>query len=299
MTIGGTGDKFRPANTSVLWPLNREHGLLRAMDRFDLETAYILAQASRAAYPDSVQTAQTQLGLDQIIPFEEGVVAGFAGCFGANIVVAFRGTPFLNKGGEPLQLAEAIFTDLDAGLTQYAGMPGSIHRGFANTLPVVSGMLSTILQGLQNLQNPKDRQPRRRNTHQRLWFTGHSMGGALAVLAAKEMYVQHHILPQVYTYGAPRVGNRTFGEHYEPTHYRIERRKDLVPYAFPPYTLIPGTYKHTGIRCCIDGDQIEIGGTFDPLGMIDAQLGREHNIDTYLEDLKKKLRIAYLDTPAM
>ena len=63
--------------TSVLWPLNTEHGLLQAMDRFDLETAYILAQASRAAYPDSVQTAQAQLGLDQIIPFEEGVVAGF------------------------------------------------------------------------------------------------------------------------------------------------------------------------------------------------------------------------------
>jgi hypothetical protein len=122
------------------------------------------------------------------------------------------------------------------------------------------------------------------------------MGGALAVLAAKAVYVQHHILPRVYTYGAPRVGDRTFGEHYEPTHYRVERRKDLVPYAFPPYTLIPGTYKHTGIRCCIDGHQIEIGGTFDPLGMIDAQLGREHNIDTYLEDLKKRPRITYLDT---
>ncbi len=268
------------------------------MDRFDLETAYILAQASRAAYPDSVQTAQAQLGLDQIIPFEEGVVAGFAGRFGENIVVAFRGTPFLNKGGEPLQLAEAIFTDLAAGLTSHAGIPGSIHRGFANTLPIVSGMLPTILHGLQNVyavQNPQDEQPKRSNRHQRIWFTGHSMGGALAVLAAQEMYVRHHILPRVYTYGAPRVGDRTFGEHYEPTHYRVERRKDIVPYAFPPYTLMPGTYKHTGIRCCIDGRQIEIGGTFDPLGMINAQLGREHNIDTYLEDLKKRPRIAYLD----
>lgn len=258
------------------------------MDRFDLDTAYILAQASRAAYPDSVQTAQAQLGLDQIIPFEEGVVAGFAGRFGENIVIAFRGTPFLNKGGEPLQLAEAVFTDLDAGLISYAGMPGSIHRGFANTLPIVSALLSTILQNLQALPHT----PRHR--HQRIWFTGHSMGGALAVLAAKEMYVQHHILPRVYTYGAPRVGDRTFGQHYEPTHYRVERRKDLVPYAFPPYTLISGTYKHTGIRCCIDGEGIEIGGTFDLIGMIDAQLGREHNIDTYLEDLKKRPRVSYL-----
>ncbi len=258
------------------------------MDRFDLDTAYILAQACRAAYPDRVQTAQAQLGLDQIIAFEEGVVAGFAGRFGENIVVAFRGTPFLNKGGEPFQLAEAVFTDLAAGLTSYEGMPGSIHRGFANTLPVVSAVIPTILQDLQDLPHTP------RNRHQRIWFTGHSMGGALAVLAAKEVYVRHHILPRVYTYGAPRVGNRTFGQHYEPTHYRVERRKDLVPYAFPPYTLIPGTYKHTGIRCCIDEQRIEIGGTFDLIGMIDAQLGREHNIDTYLTDLQKRPRITYV-----
>lgn len=263
------------------------------MDHFDLETAYILARASRAAYPDSVQTAQSQLGFDQSIAFEEGVVAGFAGRFGENIVVAFRGTPLLNKGSEPFQLAEAIFTYMAARLTPHAGIPGSIHRGFASTLPIVTGMLSHVLRTLQNSQNVA----RKRNNRQpRIWFTGHSMGGALAVLAAKELYVQHRILPRVYTYGAPRVGDRTFGEHYEPTHYRVERRKDLVPYVFPPYTLIPGTYKHTGIRCCIDGDQIEIGGTFDPLGMIGAQLGREHNIDTYLDDLKKRPHITYTDT---
>jgi hypothetical protein len=263
------------------------------MDCFDLDRAYTLAQASRAAYPDRVQTAQAQLGLDQIIPFEEGVVAGFAGRFGENIVVAFRGTPFLNKGGEPRQLAEAVFTYLAAGLISCAGMPGSIHSGFANTLPIVSALLPTILQELQGLQDLQNLPHKRRHRHQRIWFTGHSMGGALAVLAAKEMYVQHHILPRVYTYGAPRVGDRTFGQHYEPTHYRVERRKDLVPYAFPPYTHISGTYKHTGIRCCIDGEGIEIGRTFDLIGMIKAQLGREHNIDTYLEDLKKRPRITY------
>ncbi len=40
----------------------------------------------------------------------------------------------------------------------------------------------------------------------RVWFTGHSLGGALATLAAG----RYERAPEVYTFGAPRVGD---GEH--------------------------------------------------------------------------------------
>lgn len=253
------------------------------MDRFDLDTAYLLARAARAAYPDRLQSVPSQLGMEQVTPFEQGVVAGFAGRWGESLVVSFRGTPVLHKGGRPRQLAEALVTELDTGLTRQPGVPGAIHRGFARALSVLSTVIAKVLRVLSDTRQTP-----------RIWLTGHSLGGALAILAAQGVSSQHGLLPCVYTYGAPRVGNRAFGQHYKPTHYRLERRTDLVPYAFPPYTLLPGTYKHTGIRCCIDGDRLEIGGVFDPLGMINAQLGKEHSLDTYLADLEKRPRITYV-----
>ncbi len=45
---------------------------------------------------------------------------------------------------------------------------------------------------------------------------GHSLGGALAVLAAFQIQQQHR-LPHIccYTYGAPRTGNAAFAKEYE------------------------------------------------------------------------------------
>ncbi len=272
----------------------------RSMDRFDLDTAYQLARAARAAYPDRLQSVPSQLGVEQVTPFERGVVAGFAGRWGESVVVAFRGTPMLHKGGHPRQLAEALVTELDTGLTRQQGVPGAIHRGFARALSAVNTIIAEVLHILLDTsQNP------------RVWLAGHSLGGALAILAAQNVSRQYGLLPCVYTYGAPRVGNHTFRQYYKPTHYRLERRTDLIPYAFPLYTTgflrpwspfspsLPGIYKHTGIRCCIDGARLEIGRTFaplvDPLDMVAARLGKEHNMDTYLTDLQKRPRITYAE----
>lgn len=270
------------------------------MDRFDLDTAYWLARAARAAYPDRRDTSPGQLGIERVRVFEQGVVAGFAGCWGDSIVVAFQGTPTPNKGGQPLDFAEAVGISLDCVLTPQQDVPGMIHRGFARALSTLNTLMSELLC---NLSDTRDRP--------RIWLTGHSLGGAMAVLAAQSVSDQPGPLPCVYTYGAPRVGNRTFTQGYTPTHYRLERRKDLVPHALPLYTTglpwpllpppfffgLPGRYKHTGIRCCIDGDRLKIGVPFesltDPLNTATSRLGKEHNIDTYLADLEKKPRIIY------
>ena len=276
------------------------------MDRFDLDTAYWLARAARAAYPDRLHTGPSRLGVERVQVFERGVVAGFAGRWGDSIVVAFQGTPTPNKGGQPRQLAEALATGLDTGLTHQRGVPGAIHRGFARALGTLTTLMPELLRSVSDTQH-----------RPRVWLTGHSLGGALAILAAQCVAGRPGPLPCVYTYGAPRVGNRAFGQDYAPVHYRLERRKDLVPYAFPLYTAgflwgawhplllplslpfsgLPGRYKHTGIRCCLDGGRLDIGGAFeplvDPLDMVAARLGKEHNIDTYLADLEKKPRVTY------
>ena len=48
-------------------------------------------------------------------------------------------------------------------------------------------------------------------------FTGHSLGGAIAVLASLEARACHNFIVSVWTYGMPRVGNLAFVEAYVST----------------------------------------------------------------------------------
>jgi hypothetical protein len=83
----------------------------------------------------------------------------------------------------------------------------------------------------------------------KVFLTGHSMGGAFAILAAAKLKSSGMRIAAVYTYGAPRVGNRKFAESYKPRHYRIEHGNDIVPHLPPPPTiseLFGAGYLHTG-----------------------------------------------------
>lgn len=55
-------------------------------------------------------------------------------------------------------------------------------------------------------------------------FTGHSLGGALAMLAHAVVNAD-----KVYTFGAPRVGNAKFVNHYLNGTFRIVNGQDIVP----------------------------------------------------------------------
>lgn len=43
--------------------------------------------------------------------------------------------------------------------------------------------------------------------HKKIYITGHSLGGALALFAAVELSLNYTVTA-VYTYGQPRVGNQ-------------------------------------------------------------------------------------------
>ena len=68
---------------------------------------------------------------------------------------------------------------------------GNVHRGFKT---VLTGIWDTIAAALETVKKP-------------LYYTGHSLGGALATLAAS-------LRPPraVYTFGAPRMGDAAFAE---------------------------------------------------------------------------------------
>jgi len=45
-------------------------------------------------------------------------------------------------------------------------------------------------------------------------ITGHSLGGALATLMSLEIVRKFLVIPEIYTFGAPRIGNVKFAEFY-------------------------------------------------------------------------------------
>jgi hypothetical protein len=76
-------------------------------------------------------------------------------------------------------------------------------------------------------------------------MTGHSLGAALATLAAD----RYGNIQGVYTYGSPRVGDRAFMEDFHVNAYRFVNNSDIV-------TKVPsaGLYCHVGELKYIDGE---------------------------------------------
>jgi len=102
---------------------------------------------------------------------------------------------------------------------------GKVHRGFRTMLMEIWEEISEALDEI----------------HVPLFYTGHSLGGALATLAASLRPPQ-----AVYTFGAPRIGNAAFAETLAGMQiYHVCNPKDIVT-ALPParwgsgFTL-PGT----------------------------------------------------------
>jgi hypothetical protein len=80
-----------------------------------------------------------------------------------------------------------------------------------------------------------------------LWVTGHSLGGALALLAAWRFLRKTIDVYRVYTFGGPMVGNDTavkaFDRELEGKVYRFVHGPDLVP-KLPTMSLVTNVYGH-------------------------------------------------------
>ena len=80
-----------------------------------------------------------------------------------------------------------------------------------------------------------------------MWVTGHSLGGALAMLFALRLKLRRGLtVAGVYTFGQPRVGNLPFSLAYDKAlrtcTYRVVHADDLVPRV--PWLL--GAFRHCG-----------------------------------------------------
>jgi hypothetical protein len=76
---------------------------------------------------------------------------------------------------------------------------------------------------------------------------GHSLGGALALMAAWRLERQALPVHQVYTFGAPMIGNKAaaaaFDKQFQGRIFRVVNVKDLVP-KLPTISLTSNSYDH-------------------------------------------------------
>ena len=80
-----------------------------------------------------------------------------------------------------------------------------------------------------------------------LWITGHSLGGALALMAAWRFQQQFLQVHEVCTFGAPMVGNdaaaEAFKREFPGKIFRYVDAMDIVP-KLPTISLVTNTYTH-------------------------------------------------------
>ncbi len=154
------------------------------------------------------------------------------------MVVVFRGTRMHQYS--VLDAAELVLIDQDDLWTDSKFLPaacpagGMVHHGFLSRYAEIAAALDAVITG--------------KSETQALWLTGHSLGGALAVVAAT--HFNNQSIEGVYTYGAPRVGNQEFATLLpDPSHQRFVHRDDWVA-TVPPELL---GYRHGGTLRRLEG----------------------------------------------
>lgn len=221
---------------------------------FEMVNAWWLCEAATLAYSDAERVRRRfreKTPLQDVRDFSTG---GGTQVFVASneevAVVAFRGTEISPRADAPRDFREIfrdVATDVDIKPSVFAP-GGNVHRGFSRAVDDVweAGGLRDYVSSLRS---------------RTVWFTGHSLGAALATLAA----LRSERLDGLYTYGSPRVGDEGFAAAFG----RILSRKGVECYRFvnnndlvttvPITSLPPGlvTYKHVGTLKYIDsGGQV-------------------------------------------
>jgi hypothetical protein len=214
---------FNPGNAVDFFPLCSSQVTVKTASGFNRANAWLFSELSRLLYvrgdnvtSNELQTASRnrflhKVGLDERWFYNgKHIQCAIIGTFPEHkqpfSVLVFRGT----QG----TISNWLF-NLTTVLSAWpAG--GQVHKGFKL---ILTEAWNEILLHLEKISGP-------------LYYTGHSLGGALAVLAASLKEPE-----AVYTFGSPRIGNSEFVRKTNHLNiFRVVNRRDIVA-GIPP---IPG-----------------------------------------------------------
>jgi hypothetical protein len=189
--------------------------------------AWWLAEAATLVYADEdfVRIRFQRAGMKYVVFFNRDSTQGFVASNDKFALVVFRGSEIWKKK-EKFDLGKVLadlMTDVDIRLVKWEP-GGKVHRGFKNALDEVWDDLAIHIDKLHR-------------KGLKIWFGGHSLGAALATLAADRC----PYTAGVYTIGSPRVGDGDFRDRYHVQAYRIVNNSDIVT-KVPP----KGFYRHVG-----------------------------------------------------
>ncbi|MGK3992501.1 lipase family protein [Sorangium sp. So ce1024] len=245
-----------------------------AMREPDAEATLILSLASAWIYsdPDTLERAMSVYGdwdLVQISVRNNALFIASDVCF---IQSRCRRLLILCiKGTEPGNIFNWL-TDASVASQRFHAL-GRVHGGFARNLDVMWAMIDRYLGAALRGQNIRDVLPGIELTPrpevastpgggpaaeapgklEALFITGHSLGAAMAALAAARLFTDskygdvRRLLRGVYTFGQPMVGDAAFAaraeELFGDRYFRFVYANDIVP-RLPP--LSTGHFVHFG-----------------------------------------------------
>ncbi|HKQ08270.1 MAG TPA: lipase family protein [Blastocatellia bacterium] len=241
-----TLDNVLPPNRDrIFFENSQNHPFRYNSSRFELVNAWWLAEASLLVYDEEAYIREEfrKAGLVDFMAFTGSSTQCFVASNNDFIVVAFRGTQVYKRGFKSVfhEIVADILADISIILVD-SQQGGYVHKGFKKALDEIWKDQGEK-QGLESYLN----QIKNAAGHNRtLWITGHSLGAALATLAAD----RYGNVQGVYTFGSPRVGDGAFKDDYHINTYRFVNNNDIVTNvpligSYEPLRLPPlGIYRH-------------------------------------------------------
>jgi triacylglycerol lipase len=255
---------------------------------YDLKNALKMAEMSYLSYKPPPHIKKFMMGkwrFEKFRFFSRKETQAYMTANDELIILAFRGTDSI----------EDWMTDVDAKLIK--GPFGKVHRGFLEALDCVWNDIKKTIIDFQTNSQP-------------FWITGHSLGGALAVLSAARFIEEESKRAKgIYTFGQPRVGNATFAENFDALlkrrTFRFSNNEDIVT-RVPPRE---AGYSHIGSIVYFDSfGQLQRGTgpwkqfldrsvsklirSIDRLHLLREQFPNgleDHGMDKYIKRIKKNL----------